>query len=58
MQVGKKGDGFHGAFYASFFVCFPCGGVGVGCILIDSAFWKSPLTVPGAHQKELQFTAA
>jgi hypothetical protein len=37
---------------------FPCGGVGVGCILVHSTFWKSPSPVPGAHQKKLRFTAA
>src|SRR5271166_5144634 len=58
MPVGKKGGGFHRASYASLFVCFPCSGIGVSCILVHPTFWKSPMAVPGAHQKELRFTVA
>ena len=58
MPVANKRDGFHRASYAGFFVCFPGGGIGVRCILVHSTFWKSPMAVPGAHQKELRFTVA
>ena len=58
MPVANKRDGFHRAAYAGFFVRFPGGGVGVGCIPVHPAFWKSPMAVPGAHQKELRFAAA
>ncbi len=58
MPVGMKGEGLHGSSYASFFVGFPRGGVGVGCVLVHSAFWESPMAVPGAHQEEFRFPVA
>jgi len=48
----------HLALYPGFFIGFPCGGIGVGCVFTNGALWKGPMAVLGAHQEEFQFTAA
>ena len=58
MPVANKRNGFHGSFHARFFVGLPCGRIGIAGILSDSAFWESPMAVPGADQKEFQLSVA
>src|SRR5208337_768709 len=58
MQVGNKRRALHPSRYPGFFIGFPGGGIGIGCVVIDGALGKGPMAVPGAHQEELQFTAA
>ena len=58
VPVGTERRMLHPASHTSLFQCFPCGGISMGCILVHAAFGKRPMTVPGAHQQELQFTVA
>lgn len=58
MAVGTKRNVLHPASHTRFFIGFPRGGIGVGCILIHSTFGKRPMTVSGAHQEELRFPVA
>ena len=48
----------HPATDPGFLIGFPCGGIGVGSILIDPTFGKRPVAISGAHQEELGFTVA
>jgi len=53
MQVRHERQGLNPAFYASLFVCLASGSIGVGYVLIDSAFRESPATASCAYQEKL-----
>ena len=46
---------FNRTLHASFFISFSCGGISGRCIPVYATLGKRPVTVAGAHQKELGF---